>query len=103
MKFVAKRFPTPFVHVLLVTLLPGGASAAQAHASMEVSVQVVRGSHSTAVAALTEAAAIRASGRPAINGDAECKTIGNGLVVDGALATCTWDSESHAYLVTVQY
>ncbi|HEV2271551.1 MAG TPA: hypothetical protein VGR92_19040 [Steroidobacteraceae bacterium] len=103
MKSVAKRFPAPFIHLLLVALLPGGAFAAQAHSSMEVSVQVVRDSYSTAAAALFAAAAIRASGRPAIDSDAECKAIGNVVVMDGALATCSWDSATRAYLVTVQY
>ena len=70
---------------------------------MEVSVQVVRGGASTAAAALLQAAETRNPGRAAINTGAACRAIGNVVVVDGALATCSWDAESHAYLVTVQY
>ena len=70
---------------------------------MGVSVEVVRGGASTAAAALFQAAETRDPARAAVNSDAECRAIGNVVAVDGALAICSWDSESHSYLVTVQY
>ena len=103
MKSAADRFQLLFTHLLLIVLLPACALAAQARSSMEVSVQVVRRGHSPAPTALIAAAGIRDPARAAINSDAECKSIGNMVVLDGALATCSWDSESHAYLVTAQY
>lgn len=102
MKSIAKRLPPGLIHLLLGALLPVGALAGQASSSMEVTVQVVRG-ESTAVAALMESAATRNSTNPAIDSDAQCKTIGNTVVVDGVWATCSWDPGSHMYWVTVRY
>ena len=103
MRSVANRPGRLFGNLLLAAFLPGWALGGTANSSMEVSVQVVRGGASTAAAVLFQAADTRDPARAAINGDAECRAIGNVVVVDGALATCSWDSESHAYLVTVQY
>lgn len=103
MRSVANRPGRPFVCLWLAAFLPGWAFGATASSSMEVSVQVVRGGVSTAAAALFQVAATRDPRRAAIDSDAECRAIGNVVAVDGALATCTWNSESHSYLVTVQY
>ena len=102
MKSVAGSFSPAFIHLLLVVLLPAGVFAAEARSSMEVSAQVVREDYSTAATALIEAAAIRGPANPA-DGGAECKSIGNKVIVDGVWATCSWDADGHMYLVTVQY
>ena len=101
MKSVASGVPLPFAHLLLAMLLPVGALATQARSSMAVSVQVVRGYYSTATAALIETSESRNPGRLAIKSDADCKAVTG--IVDGVWATCSWDPESRAYLVTVQY
>lgn len=98
MKSVASSFSPAFIHVLLVVLLPAGVFAAEARSSMEVSAQVVREDYSTAAAA-----AIRDPANPAVDSAAECKAIGNTVIADGVWATCSWDSDSRMYLVTVQY
>lgn len=103
MRSVAERPGRPFVNLWLAAFLPGWAFGATATSSMEVSVQVVRAGASTAPAALVQAAETRDPGRAAINSDAECRAMGNVVVVDGALASCRWDAESHTYWVTVQY
>lgn len=103
MKSVASSFSPAFIHVLLVVLLPAGVFAAEARSSMEVSAQVVREDYSTAAAALIQAAAIRDPANPAVDSAAECKAIGNTVIADGVWATCSWDSDSRMYLVTVQY
>lgn len=103
MKSVASSFSSAFVHLSLVVLLPAGVFAAEAHSSMEVSARVVRDDYSTAATALIQAAASRDAANPAIDSAAECKAIGNTVIADGVWATCSWDSDSHMYLVTVQY
>lgn len=103
MRSVANGFRLPFIHLMLVVLLPAGAFAAQARSSMAVSVQVVRGNYSTAAEALIETVQSRDSAAPAGGGEAACKAIGNRAVVDGVWATCSWDPESRLYLLTVQY
>jgi len=70
---------------------------------MEVSVQVVRADDSTAAAALIDTTEVRDSAGPAINSGAECKAIGNTVIVDDAWATCRWDPYGHVYLVTIEY
>ena len=103
MSCVAKRFRPLFIDPLLLVLLPTGALAAQASSSMEVSVQVVRADSSAAATALIETAGSRDPASPAINSGAQCKAIGNTVIVDGIGATCSWDSGNHVYLLTVQY
>lgn len=103
MRSAANGFRLPFVHLVLVVLLPAGALAAQARSSMSVSVQVVHRGYSTAAEALMETVQSRDAAGPAGNGEAACKTIGNRVVVDGAWATCSWDPGSRLYLLTVQY
>lgn len=103
MRSVAERPGRPFVNLWLAAFLPGWAFGATATSSMEVSVQVVRAAASTAAAALVQPAETGDPGRAAIDSAAECRSMGNAVVMDGALASCSWDSASHTYLVTVQY
>lgn len=103
MKSVANRLPPSFILPLLVVLLPAGAVAGQARASMEVSVQVVRADFSRAATTLVETAEARGSASAVISPADECKAMGNKIIVDGVWATCNWDPDSHVYLVTVQY
>jgi hypothetical protein len=103
MKSVADRFALYLTLLLLLAFVPAGVLAGQARASMEVSVQVVRGDYSRAAAALIATAEIRGSASAAINPADECKAIGNKVIVDGVWARCNWDADSHAYLVTVLY
>lgn len=103
MRSVAHRPGRPFGNLWLAAVLPGCAFGGTANSSMEVSVQVVRAGASTAAAAVFQAAHTGDPERAAINSDTECRAMGNVVVVDGALATCSWDSESHTYLVTVRY
>lgn len=99
MRSAANRLAHPVIHLLLSVLVPAGALAAQARSSMEVSVQVV---YSSAAATLIETAATLPA-TSAIDSGAECETIGNIAIAAGVSATCSWDPNSHTYLVTVQY
>ncbi len=103
MRSAASGFLPLFIRLLLVLLLPAGALAAQARSSLEVSVQVVRGSSSAAVATLMETAQTRHSASPAISSAAECRAIGSAVIADDVWATCGWDPDGHVYLLTVQY
>ena len=103
MRSVAKTPGRRFGNLWLAAFLPGCAFGGTATSSMEVSVQVVRAAASRAAAALVQVAETRDSGRVATNSAAECRAVGSVVVVDGALASCSWDAESHAYLLTVQY
>ena len=88
---------------LIPVLLPAGALAAQAHSSLDVSVQVVRADYSTGAVARIVAAEGRDPAGPAINSHTECKAMGNMVIAAGVRATCSWDPDGHVYWVTVQY
>jgi len=103
MRSVASGCRLPFIHLVLVALLPAGVFAAQGRSSMAVSVRVVHGNDSTAAQALMDTLQSRDSAGLAANSEAACKTIDNTVVVDGVWATCSWDPESRLYLLTVQY
>jgi hypothetical protein len=70
---------------------------------MGISVQVVRADYSAVTLALIEAAELHGAVKSAINSDAQCKSIGSTVSAGGVRTTCSWDPDSHAYLVTVQY
>ena len=103
MRSVANRLAAPLGHLLLAVLLPVGTLAAQARSSMEVSVQVVHREYAVAAAALIQPAATGGPARSAIDSDAECKMTGNMVIAAGVSASCGWDPDSHAFLLTVQY
>lgn len=103
MKTVASGSRLTLAHLLIGVLLPAGALAAQARSSMAVSVEVVRGSDSTAAAALIETIESRGPAIPAVKGETACTALGSSVIVDGVWAACSWDPASRLYLVTVQY
>jgi hypothetical protein len=107
-KSFGNDFLRRLVVLLIVVLLPAGVIAAQAHASMQVSVQVVRGYSSAGrVAALTSRieriAAARTRGLASGNGDTDCTAIGQIVMLDGAWARCSWEPGTDVYWITVQY
>jgi len=104
---LAGRLPFARTFVVLVVLGPAGTLAGQAHSSMEVSAVVVRGDDSaastTALIARIETADTHNVAIPSIAGDAQCRAVGNTVIVNDGLAMCSWEPESRTYLVTIQY
>lgn len=109
MKSAANGYPANLLLPLFGALLPAGVLAGEAHSSMEVSVEVVRGYDPAAAAALTnkiermETAQTRGSGGAIVDSDAECKAIGSMAIVNDVWASCSWEPDAQMYLVTIQY
>lgn len=109
MKSVANGYPANLLLPLFGAFLPAGVLAGEAHSSMEVSVEVVRGYDPAAAAALTNKidrlaiAQTRSSAAPTINSAAECKAIGTMPMANAVSASCSWEPDTQMYLVTIQY
>jgi hypothetical protein len=109
MKSVA-GLPPAFFLLLTAVLLPARVMGARTSASMEVTVRVVRGPYSAATAAILIAqieqiatATVRRPAGPLGNGKAACSASGSRIMVNGVWATCSWDPDTHRYLVTILY
>lgn len=104
---LAGRFPFAWMPGLLVMLVSICALAGQARSPLAVSAVVVRGDGSaastTALIARIETADPHDVAIPAIEGDAECRAVGNTVVVNDGLAMCRWQPETRTYLLTIQY
>jgi len=104
---LAGRLPFAWTIALLVVLIPAGTLAGQAHSSMEVSAVVVRGDDSaastTALIARIETTDTHNVSIPSIEGDAQCRAVGNTVIVNDGLAMCRWEPETRTYRVTIQY
>jgi hypothetical protein len=108
MKSVVNGFMRPFFLLLPLLALPGSALAGQARASLQVSVQVVRGFNPAASALITQVERIETAGSqgstsPVVNSGAECMAIGSTAIANDVWATCSWEPVTRMYLVTIQY
>lgn len=105
MKAVPNSRAPRLILLSLVALPPADAHAAQAHSSLEVTAQVVRGSSSAAATAalISRIERSETSASALISSGAGCDAADDIVIANDAWATCNWEPGSQTYRVTIRY